>query len=247
MSISLNDITDNFLFSLKKHELEKLTKRVHAVYKKKYRSNWSREPKYGKMRRWFTKGELRKFFNGFKENEFRFFFFFYTVYCFGLRISEALKIKIGDVFWKQKALCVNRAKGGGQELMPASEDFLFLLHQYCHMFEQEIKGFEWLFFSNNPNNLGEHWSTGPVRKKFREVTKRVGLDRVYGKSSDGRNLYIFTVHSLRHSFGKHLLDLTKDIRLVQELLGHSSVESTEVYTKSSESEMRSAVNELNPF
>jgi len=245
--ITVEDITDEFLFSLSKHQLEELTKQIYRVYKKKYRAHWSRIPKYGKMRRWFTKEELKKFFNAFNRDdpqEFRFWFFFRTVYSFGLRISEALSLKIDNIFWKQKALAVQRAKRNYTQLLPMSDWYIAELHQYCLMFKPQIEAYRWLFFSSNPNNEGKPWSTAPVRRKFREICVRAGLDRGYGVSTNGKKLYIFTVHSLRHSFAKHLLLNGENIRTVQELLGHAKLSSTEVYTQVVEEELRRALNKL---
>ena len=106
-----------------------------------------------------------------------------------------------------------------------------------------LEKYRYLFYSLFRE--GKPWASAIVRRKFREVIKRAGLDYAYGIAADGRKLYAFSVHSLRHSFAKHMLEHNNNnIRLVKDLLRHSRLSSTEIYTQTSESELREAMNKL---
>lgn len=132
------------------------------------------------------------------------------MYACGMRIGETVELPITAVDSKQMLLQVI-GKGNKQRALPLTEPVLAMLrsvwttHRHPH----------WLF----PNRIGSnHVHGSTARVAFNRAREACGFDDR------------FTPHTLRHSFATRLLELGVDIRIVQILLGHSSLRSTEIYT-----------------
>jgi integrase/recombinase XerD len=135
---------------------------------------------------------------------------FYVIYSGGLRISECLKLKIHDIDSERMVIRVRQSKGAKDRDVPLSPTCLISLRSYYKMYRPETYLFE--------GKKGYPYSASSVRK----VLKRA----VYKNAIKKR----VTVHTLRHSYATHLLENGTDLRLIQELLGHSSSRTTELYT-----------------
>ncbi|MDC0257768.1 site-specific integrase [Crocinitomicaceae bacterium] len=132
------------------------------------------------------------------------------LYSSGLRISEVLNLKIEDIDSQRMLVRVNNAKGGKDRLTLLSENILSELRTYY----KEAKPKTWLFESPD----GKQYSATSVRAVLKRSAKTAGIrKRVYP-------------HVLRHSFATHLLESGTDLRYIQQLLGHSSSKTTEIYT-----------------
>ncbi len=135
----------------------------------------------------------------------------YAIYSGGLRISEAVNLKVSDIDSKRKLIFIRGGKGKKDRVTLLSDKLLILLRDYY----KEYKPKEWLF---EGQNIDQQYSVRSIDKilkinaKKAEITKNV------------------TVHSLRHSFATHLLERGTDLRYIQSLLGHTSSKTTEIYT-----------------
>lgn len=145
-------------------------------------------------------------------------------YSAGLRVSEVSKLKISDIDSDQMLIRVNQGKGRKDRLVPLSEHLLLQLRNYYKVFQPK----EWLF----ENRIGDHLTTRSFQKVFERSRAKACL-----KSH-------VTFHSLRHSFATHLLEEGVNLRYIQEILGHASSKTTEVYTRVSTKHYKNIHNPL---
>jgi integrase/recombinase XerD len=135
---------------------------------------------------------------------------FTVIYAYGLRISEAVTLPVTAVDSKRMVLRVI-GKGNKERVLPLTESILEMLRQVWKIHRSK----RWLFPSRR---LVTHLPDATARAAFNKARSECGFD-------DG-----FRPHSLRHSFATHMLERGVDIRIIQILLGHSSLQSTEIYT-----------------
>jgi site-specific recombinase XerD len=148
-----------------------------------------------------------------------------TIYGLGLRRSELINLKLSDINSKRKTVTIRNAKGGKDRVLPLPEKLLELLIRYYKVY----KPVTWLIEGQDRNTP---YSEGSLQNIFKKYFS--GIDKM-------RN---FTLHCLRHSYATHLLESGTDIRYIQELLGHKSSRTTEIYTYVS---MRSLQHIKNPI
>lgn len=149
---------------------------------------------------------------------------FELIYSCGLRISEACGLKIANVHLEEKIILV-RGKGDKERLVPFGQRALEKVQKYLYevrpLFVKERNVPE-LFV----NYKGEAISRKGVWKRFKELEAKSGVDA--------------KVHTLRHSFATHLLSGGADLRSVQELLGHSDLSTTTIYTHVTDNQLEKA-------
>lgn len=131
------------------------------------------------------------------------------MYVCGLRISEAVCLRPGDVDGKDKVIRVI-GKGNKQRLVPLPADLLNAMRQAWKTHRNR----QWVFALNAG---GPHLCPRSVRHALHKACEHAGVAS-------------FTPHGLRHSFATRLLERGVELRVVQILLGHSSIRSTEIYT-----------------
>ena len=132
------------------------------------------------------------------------------LYSAGLRLGEVTNLLIEDVKFERKQLFVKAGKGKKDRYSLLSERLIQELRQYLG----EYRPKHWLF----EGQTGDKYADRSVQMIFRKASTRAGIDARY------------TTHSLRHSFATHLLEKGTDLRYIQELLGHNSPKTTEIYT-----------------
>ncbi|MEG1554403.1 MAG: site-specific tyrosine recombinase [Rikenellaceae bacterium] len=139
-----------------------------------------------------------------------------TLYSCGLRVSELTNIKIGDLFFDDGYLRVV-GKGNKQRLVPISDEMKWQVDQYLVLRHNSpiAKGEgDYLFL----NRRGHHLTRVMIYLIIKEQAEVAGIHK---------NI---TPHTLRHSFATHLVKGGADIRMVQDMLGHDSITTTEIYT-----------------
>lgn len=140
------------------------------------------------------------------------------VYSAGLRVSEVIKLKPEDIDSKRKLVHIRSAKGRKDRYTLFSDMALETLRNYWEKYKPK----KWLFQSQDKER---HITTRTVQRIFSNTCKKVGIRKEV------------SVHSLRHSFATHLLEQGTDLRYIQELLGHKSSKTTEIYTHVSNKEL----------
>jgi site-specific recombinase XerD len=141
--------------------------------------------------------------------------FFTTVYGAGLRIAEGCRLQTKDIDAARGVIHV-LGKGDKERLVMLSPRLLCTLRRYWHM---ERPPQPWLFASRQG---------GPLR----DETARKALHLATAEAGINKNI---TPHVLRHSFATHLLEQGTDLRIIQVVLGHSHVHTTERYSRRSTS------------
>jgi integrase/recombinase XerD len=133
------------------------------------------------------------------------------IYACGLRRSELIELVPGDLERDRKLLRIRQSKGFKDRVVPISEKVIQMIDLYITHFRPEKYLFEGQY-------RGDRYSASSLDKVFKEAIKRAGLRREV------------TLHGLRHSYATHLLESGTDLRYIQELLGHKSSRTTEIYT-----------------
>ncbi len=153
-----------------------------------------------------------------------------TLYSGGLRASEAVHLRLEDIDSKRMMIRVAQGKGRKDRYVMLSEKLLATLRQYW----LESRPEPWLFPGQDRS---QPLTRESLAKFFGRVRQKAGIrKRVHP-------------HTLRHSFATHLLERGVNIRVIQRLLGHRSLRSTEIYTHVAESYVRdtkSPLDELLP-
>jgi integrase/recombinase XerD len=146
------------------------------------------------------------------------------IYSAGLRVGELINLKICDIDSSRAQIRINQAKGKKDRVTLLSSNILKLLREYF----KEYRPKEWLFEGQDSGQ----YSAGSIQAVFRKAKKAAGIQKKA------------TVHTLRHSFATHLLERGTDLRYIQELLGHQSSHTTEIYTHVTEKGFK---NIISPF
>jgi site-specific recombinase XerD len=134
----------------------------------------------------------------------------YMLYSGGLRRSELQRLKITDIDSKRGMIMIKQGKGRKDRTTLLSEQLLELLRKYY----KECKPKEYLF----EGLPGKQYSCTSMDHILKDALKKASIRKRV------------TLHMLRHSFATHLLEHGTDIRYIQEILGHNSVKTTQVYT-----------------
>jgi integrase/recombinase XerC len=161
-----------------------------------------------------------------------------TLYSTGIRVSELVGLDLEDVDMAGEALRI-RGKGKKERIVPLGSHAMVAVRRYMDMLRTDAKlAAGWgEGRSRRPlfvNKHGGALSSRSVRRKLDKYLKEVGLDPS------------ISPHTLRHSFATHLLDNGADLRSVQELLGHQSLSTTQVYTHLTTQRMQKAYNDAHP-
>lgn len=136
---------------------------------------------------------------------------FMTIYSAGLRVSEAIELKVKDIDSKQMLIHVHQGKGQKDRLVMLSEKLLPVLREYWKAYRPTTR----LFF--------------PGKKRDLALARRNVLDACYRMAKSAGIEKKMSPHTLRHSFATHLLEAGVDIRTIQALLGHQSLRTTAQY------------------
>jgi integrase/recombinase XerD len=133
------------------------------------------------------------------------------IYSSGLRVSECVTLKVNDLDLNSKIINVKSGKGNKDRITILSDAVVAELRRYILTLD---KNEQYLF----PNSKGSNLSVRNIQKLIQKAAIKAGITK---KTSP---------HVLRHSFATHLLEDGTDIRLIQELLGHSQLSTTQIYT-----------------
>jgi len=153
------------------------------------------------------------------------------LYGTGLRISELLNLTLNDIDTINATVrCIG--KGDKERIVPINDYIIESLHNYLNVREELLKNktTKELFLNRNGDKL--------TRKGFFKILKKLLLEK-------GLNPNI-SPHTLRHSFATHLLEYGADLRVIQEMLGHSDISTTKIYTHITNNKIREDYNNYHP-
>jgi site-specific recombinase XerD len=155
-----------------------------------------------------------------------------VAYACGLRAEEIVTLDADSVLFDAEEVRVE-GKGAKTRLVPVGEPALRSVSRYLARGRPALAGAEddpALFLSKS----GKRLSTSDVRRRLRVWTRKVGLPGAVSP------------HALRHSFATHLLEGGADLRAIQEMLGHASISTTQIYTRVESARLRSAYAKSHP-
>ncbi len=153
-----------------------------------------------------------------------------VLYSCGLRVSELTNLRISDLFFGEGYLRVV-GKGDKQRLVPVSDAAKRRIRHYLELRKPARAGEEILFLNRNGRKL----SRVMIFTIIKRAAAMAGIDKSVSP------------HTFRHSFATHLLEGGADIRQVQELLGHESILTTEIYTHLDRAHLRKTLEEHLPL
>jgi site-specific recombinase XerD len=144
--------------------------------------------------------------------------YFWTVYSLGLRLEEGLHLQVGDIDSERMLVHVRRGKGAKDRFVPLPSHTLTILRQYWATHRHP----EWLFPAKGRDGHQAATADQPMtRSSVQKAMRRVVDELKFTKA--------ISIHSLRHSYATHLLEAGVNLRLIQQYLGHSSLQTTMVY------------------
>jgi integrase/recombinase XerD len=157
------------------------------------------------------------------------------LYASGLRVSELLSLPKSVANARQPLIAV-RGKGGKERLAPISEPARAAMARYRAMLEAEAPGrakSPWLFPADGASG---HLTRQVFARELKVVAVAAGLAAAH-----------ISPHALRHAFASHLLQNGADLRVVQDLLGHADISTTQIYTHVLDERAKAMVRDLHPL
>jgi integrase/recombinase XerD len=144
--------------------------------------------------------------------------FLWTVYSMGLRLEEALRLQVGDIDSARMMVHVHRGKGAKDRFVPLPSHTLKVLRQYWTTHRHPV----WVFPAKDQDGQRTAAADGPmkricVQKAMRRVVRELKIQKR------------ISIHSLRHSYATHLLEAGVSLRMIQQYLGHSCLQTTMLY------------------
>ena len=156
-----------------------------------------------------------------------------TMYSCGLRVSETVNLLISCLFFDQGYIRVI-GKGNKERLIPIGRDAIKFIKLYYEADREKIlvkKGFEDYLFLNN---RGTSLSRVMIFYIIKDLASKAGITKT------------ISPHTFRHSFATHLVERGADLRAVQEMLGHESITTTEIYTHLDKEFLKSTLQQFHP-
>jgi len=217
-NLSSQRLKDYFLYCLKVENMKerKLNGKINAIkfyfekvlHKPKMFFDIPRPKKQVLMPKVLSKKEIKKIFSVVENT--KHLVALQLSYGMGLRVSEVVALKLEHIDSDRMQVLIASAKGKKDRYVALPESILPLLRRYYLKYKPEI----WLLES-------------PYKTAYSKSSVQAIFKKAMYKASIKKNI---GVHGLRHSYATHLLESGADIRFIQELLGHHSIKTTQVYT-----------------
>ena len=156
-----------------------------------------------------------------------------TMYSCGLRVSEVVNLRISCLYLDVGFIRVT-GKGDKERLVPIGRDAIKYIKLYkdnIRVHQPRVKGFEDILFLNR---FGKGLSRVMIFYIIKDLAQKAGITKT------------ISPHTFRHSFATHLVEGGADLRAVQEMLGHESITTTEIYTHLDRDFLRATLNQFHP-
>lgn len=212
-------LKDYFLYCIEKEKIKErqLNSRINAIkfyfeqvlHQKRMFFDIPRPKRPLSLPKVLNKRELIKIFEG--TDNLKHKVMLRLCYGMGLRVSEVVNVKIEHIDSVRMSVLVAMAKGKKDRYVPLPDSILEDLRAYYKAYKPKI----WLF----EGQYGGQYSIRSVQSVFKKAMVNAGVHKTIG------------IHGLRHSYATHLLEGGADIRFIQELLGHNSIKTTQIYTQ----------------
>lgn len=154
------------------------------------------------------------------------------LYATGLRVSELINLKVYDINLEE-AIVKTMGKGSKERIIPIGDYALNALKVYITQYRSSLLKKDlndYLFLNNHGKPM--------TRQGFFKIIRKLAIEQGIKKD--------FSPHTLRHSFATHLLKHGADLRIIQELLGHSDVSTTQIYTHISNEQLDETFKKYHP-
>ena len=154
------------------------------------------------------------------------------LYATGLRVSELINLKLQDIDFSQDIIRTF-GKGSKERIIPIGDYAREYLEKYIYEYRSSMlkkDNNEYIFLNNHGKQM--------TRQGFFKIIKKIAKEKGINKE--------LSPHTLRHSFASHLLKYGADLRTIQELLGHSDISTTQIYTHITNEELKQNYNEFHP-
>lgn len=216
--LSQERLRDYFLYCIEKEKIKEnhLNSRINAI--KFYYENVLHYPKMffdiprpkkpKLLPKMLSKNEIKRIFEC-TENP-KHLLMLKLCYGMGLRVSEITNLKIEHINTSDMLVLISASKGKKDRYTNLPESVLILLREYYKEFKPKIYLFE--------SQYGGQYTTRSVQAVFKTAMRKAKIHKTIG------------IHGLRHSYATHLIESGADIRFLQELLGHNSLKTTQIYT-----------------
>ncbi|MFN4300267.1 MAG: site-specific tyrosine recombinase XerD [Thermaurantimonas sp.] len=156
-----------------------------------------------------------------------------VLYATGIRVSELVSLKLSDIYYEEGLIKVT-GKGNKQRFVPIHQNALHLLDIYTKEIRTKVidekKSKNYVFL----NRRGAPLTRVMIFTFIKKYAEEAGIQKK------------ISPHTFRHSFATHLVEAGADLRAVQDLLGHESILTTEIYTHLSQKHLRDMINTYHP-
>ena len=154
------------------------------------------------------------------------------MYATGLRVSELVDLKLQDIDFSQD-IVRTMGKGSKERIIPIGDFAKYYLEKYILEYRTSMlkkDNNDYLFLNNHGNKM--------TRQGFFKIVKKIAKEKGIDK--------VLSPHTIRHSFASHLLKYGADLRTIQELLGHSDISTTQIYTHITNEELKENYENFHP-
>lgn len=219
-----------YLLKVKKHSEAKLNGSINAIkfyfeqvrHKPKMFFDIPRPKQPSKLPKLLSKQDVRKLLDACTNK--KHLLMLKLCYGMGLRVSEIVNLKLTDIDSNRMQVAIRGAMGKKDRYTNLPESALEDLREYYKLYQPKV----WLF----EGQYGGQYSKNSVQNVFKTNLKKAGIKKQIG------------IHGLRHSYATHLLESGADLRYIQELLGHHSIKTTQIYTHVSTASVKNITSPL---
>ncbi len=209
-----------------------------------------------------NENEIDKLLNEAKKDTSNYGIQFYSMlellYATGLRVSELVELKISDIQKKYRKngdytiddFLIIKGKGNKERFVPINKIAKNALVKYLNIREELLNGkkSEWLWTTLVKFSKNKHSTVVKYKGKDNHISRQIFAKNLKQLSIecniDANKVF---PHSIRHSFATHMLKNGADLRVLQELLGHSDISTTQIYTHITNEKLKNIVNTLHPL